>query len=304
MLSKTLIVIVGPTAIGKTALAINIATFFKTEIVSADSRQFYREMEIGTAKPSPAELKQVKHHFINSHSVTELFTVGDFERHALATVESIFETHNTVVLVGGSGLYIKAITEGFDNVPKADPLIRQELNALFENEGIIPLQEKLKDLDPAYYEEVDINNPQRIIRALEVVLTTGESFSSFRLKKQNVRPFNIIKIGLNTSREELYNRINFRVTEMLAAGLLQEVRNLLPYRQFNALNTVGYSEIFEFIDGDISLEQAIENIKQNTRRFAKRQLTWFRKDTGIKWFEPAQQEEILRYIEHNLSSFR
>lgn len=302
MLAKTLVVIAGPTAIGKTALAIEVAKHFKTEIISADSRQFFREMEIGTAKPTVEELKLVKHHFINSHSVTEAFSVGDFEKQALATIESIFLSHDVAVLVGGSGLYVKAITDGFDNLPKADPTIRQELNNLFEEQGIVALQEKLKDLDREYYQEVDINNPQRIIRALEVVLATGKAFSSFRSHQQKLRPFNILKIGLNTEREQLYERINLRVDQMISAGLADEVRALVPYRDFNALNTVGYSEIFDFIDGRKSLQQAIDDIKQNTRRFAKRQLTWFRKDADMKWFEPYQYEEIISYIEENVKS--
>lgn len=296
MHDKTLIVIAGPTAIGKTALAITIAQHYKTEIVSADSRQFYREMSIGTAKPSEEELKAVKHHFINSHSVVDDFSVGDFEKQALAALAEIFENHNYAVLVGGSGLFIKAITEGFDDLPKAEPEIRAELNLLFEKEGIVPLQQKLKLLDPDYYKEVDLNNPQRIIRALEVSISSGNPFSSFRSKAQNTRAFKTIKIGLNINRVELYARINSRVDEMVKTGLVDEVKNLLPYRKLNALNTVGYSEVFDALDGKIPLEQAIENIKQNTRRFAKRQLTWFRKDTGITWFEPSQYHEIIQHI--------
>jgi len=300
MPDKTLIVIAGPTAIGKTALAITIAQHYKTEIVSADSRQFYREMSIGTAKPSDEELSAVKHHFINSHSVNDDFSVGDFETQALLTLAEIFENHDYAVLVGGSGLFIKAITEGFDILPKADPSLRAELNLFFEKEGIIPLQQKLKLFDPDYYKEVDLSNPQRIIRALEVSISSGNPFSSFRSKLQKKRPFNAIKIGLNINREDLYARINFRVDEMVTTGLVDEVTNLLPHRKLNALHTVGYSEIFDALDGKISLEQAIENIKQNTRRFAKRQLTWFRKDTKIAWFEPSQYYEILQYIEGNV----
>lgn len=299
MSDKTLIVIVGPTAIGKTDLAIKIARQYQTEIVSADSRQFYKEMEIGTAKPSVEELSIVKHHFINSHSITEEFSVGDFETNALITLEEIFKTHNCAVLVGGSGLFIRAVTEGFDDLPKADPTIREDLNLLFQKSGIEPLREKLKILDPAYYAEVDLSNPQRIIRALEVSISTGKSFSSFRFKQSKERPFNILKIGLNINREDLYTRINNRVDKMIEAGLIEEVRKLQPYRHLNALNTVGYSELFDAFDGKISLEQGIENIKQNTRRFAKRQLTWFRKDEEIKWFSPNQTSEILEFISQN-----
>ena len=301
MADKTLIVIAGPTAIGKTELAIKIAQHFQTEIISADSRQFYREMEIGTAKPSAEELSAAKHHFINSLSIKDEFSVGDFEIAALGTLDTIFKKNNFAVLVGGSGLFIKAVTDGFDALPGSEASVRKELNLLLETEGIVPLQKKLNELDPEYYTEVDLNNPQRIIRALEVCLSSGKPFSSFRTKTQQTRHFNILKIGLNTSREELYRRINSRVDEMVTAGLIEEVRNLLPYRKLNALNTVGYSEIFDYLDGMISLEQAIENIKQNTRRFAKRQLTWFRKDEEIKWFETGQYPQIAEYISHQQS---
>jgi len=293
---KHLIVIAGPTAIGKTDLAIKIAQQFKTEIISADSRQFYREMSIGTAKPTDEELKAAKHHFINSHSVSDTFTVGDFEEQALELIKQLFQKHDFVVLAGGSGLFIKAITEGFDKLPKADPEIRQDLNLLFETEGLSVLQSRLKELDPTYYNEVDLNNPQRIIRALEVCITTGSPFSSFRTKNINAREFNLIKIGLNTEREVLYQRINTRVDLMIDSELIEEVKSLLPYRNLNALNTVGYSEIFEYLDEKISLAEAIESIKQNTRRFAKRQLTWFRKDSDMAWFRPDQLTEILEYI--------
>ncbi|MBC8053680.1 MAG: tRNA (adenosine(37)-N6)-dimethylallyltransferase MiaA [Sphingobacteriaceae bacterium] len=301
MPDKTLIVIAGPTAIGKTALAIKLAQHFKTEIISADSRQFYREMEIGTAKPSLPELNTVKHHFINSLSVTDEFSVGDFEAQGLATLDSIFNENTVAILVGGSGLYIKAITEGFDNLPKGDTSVRQELNQSLAEEGITSLQEKLKILDPDYYAEVDLSNPQRVIRALEVCITSGKPFSSFRSNQQKTRPFNSIRICLDTDRQKLYTQINTRVDQMLEAGLLDEVKSLIPYRHLNALNTVGYSEIFEYLDDKISLEQAVENIKQNTRRFAKRQLTWFRKDREMRWFDPENSfDKILNHISQSL----
>ena len=304
MSDKVLIVIAGPTAIGKTELAIKIAKHFQTEIISADSRQFYREMEIGTAKPSSEELAAVKHHFINSLSIKDDFSVGDFEEQGLETLEGIFKNHGFAVLVGGSGLFIKAITEGFDILPKADVELRAELNLLFENEGIRPLQDKLKLLDPGYYKEVDLNNPQRMIRALEVSISSGKPFSSFRSKHHANRPFKTIKIGLNIDREQLYNRINLRVDQMIKAGLIEEVSSLLPYRNLNALNTVGYSEIFDAFDKKISFDQAIENIKQNTRRFAKRQLTWFRKDSGINWFAPQEFEQIVNFISSSTSEIQ
>lgn len=296
-LSKTLIVIAGPTAIGKTAAAIEVAKHFNTVVVSADSRQFFREMSIGTAKPSPDELAQVKHYFIDSHSITEPFSVGDFEKQGLALLDELFKTHNHVVLAGGSGLYIKAICEGFDDLPTADPSIREKLNLELEEKGIAYLQQKLKLADPVYYEEVDLGNPQRIIRALEVFESSGKPISSYRNATINKRPFNIVKLALNMPREVLYERINLRVDIMLQQGLLAEAESLLPYRHLNALNTVGYSEIFDFIDGNTTLNKAVEMIKQNTRRFAKRQLTWFRRDQSFIWLDAAAPDLVTTMVE-------
>ncbi|MEO8887653.1 MAG: tRNA (adenosine(37)-N6)-dimethylallyltransferase MiaA [Mucilaginibacter sp.] len=281
----TLVVIAGPTAIGKTAAAIQLAQYFNTVIVSADSRQFFREMAIGTAKPTPDELAAAKHYFVDSHSVTEPFSVGDFEKQGLELFDELFKTHKVIILVGGSGLYIKAITDGFDNIPNADEGIREKLNKELEDKGISYLQEKLKLADHAYYTQVDINNPQRVIRALEVFESTGQPFSSFRKADANIRPFNIIKIALDMPRERLYDRINNRVDIMMQQGLLDEVKSLMPYRHLNALNTVGYTELFDYLDGKITLNEAVEKIKQNTRHFAKRQLTWFRKDKSFHWLQ-------------------
>lgn len=286
--SKSLIVIVGPTASGKTTLAIQLAKDLKTEIVSADSRQFYREMSVGTAKPTTAELSQVKHHFINSHSITENYSVGDFEKQCLSLLNELFKKHDSVVLVGGSGLFIKAICEGFDELPQASPGIREKLNILLQENSIGYLQERLKLVDPVYYTQVDLSNPQRLIRALEVFESTGKPFSSFRKAKTNKRPFNILKIGIDLPRQILYDRINLRVDQMVKDGLLQEVKALLPHRHLNALNTVGYTELFDYFDGKADLETSISNIKQNTRRFAKRQMTWFRKDDEIRWTDLSQ----------------
>lgn len=293
---KTLIIIAGPTAIGKTALAIRLARYYKTEIISADSRQFYKEMAIGTAKPNREELSAVKHHFIDSHSVMDTFTAGDFEKEALKILENLFRKHDQVIMVGGSGLFINAICNGFDELPVATDQIRQQLNRDLEEQGIEYLQEKLKTSDPVYFSEVDIHNPQRLIRALEVYQTTGKSFSSYRTKTRKPRPFNTINIALNTDREQLYDRINLRVDQMIEAGLVDEVKSLLKYRHLNALQTVGYSEIFEYLDGKCSLEEAVKNIKQNTRRFAKRQITWFKKSEDIRWFDPADYNNILNYL--------
>ena len=298
--SKTLVVIVGPTAIGKTALAIQVAQHFKTEIISADSRQFFREMEIGTAKPDAIELNAAKHHFINSHSIKELFSTGDFELDALKVIDNIFIKHDIAIMVGGSGLYINAVINGLDEMPEIDLQIRSKLNHQFETEGLEPIQKQLKELDPEYFEKVDQNNPQRMIRGLEVFLSTGKKLSSMLSATKKERPFNIVKIGLNTDRSILYNRINERVDKMIDAGLLKEVESLIEFRNFNALNTVGYSEIFDYLDKKISLEEAISSIKQNTRRFAKRQLTWFRRDEEINWFEPNQTEAVINLINQNI----
>ncbi|MFC3559689.1 tRNA (adenosine(37)-N6)-dimethylallyltransferase MiaA [Pedobacter jamesrossensis] len=297
---KTLIVIVGPTAIGKTALAIEVARHFKTEIISADSRQFYKEMEIGTAKPDLGELTAAKHHFIDSHSVNTLFSTGDFELEALKTVEEIFKNHDLAIMVGGSGLYINAVVNGLDEMPEIDLKIREKLNKQFLEEGIVVIQNQLKEYDPEYFEKVDQNNPQRMIRGLEVYLSTGKKLSSMLSATKKQRPFNIIKIGLNTDRAKLYEQINTRVDKMIALGLVEEVKSLSEFRKYNALNTVGYTEVFDYLDKKISLDEAILSIKQNTRRFAKRQLTWFRRDEEINWFQPNQTEEILNLISEQL----
>jgi tRNA dimethylallyltransferase len=290
--NKTLIVIAGPTASGKTAAAIQLAQHFNTVIVSADSRQFFREMSIGTAKPTEEELAAAPHYFINSHSITEPFSVGDFERDGMNLLTELFQKHDIVIMAGGSGLYIRAITEGFDELPSVDPDIRDRLNTELATLGIQHLQGRLKEVDPTYHAQVDINNPQRVIRALEVYEATGKPISSYRTSTMHKRPFNIIKFGLDMPREQLYDRINRRVDMMMKHGLLEEVAGLTKYRQCNALNTVGYSELFDFFDGKTDMDTAIEKIKQNTRRFAKRQLTWFRKDKEFIWLN-ASNENLL-----------
>ena len=297
-----MVCIVGPTAVGKTNVAITLAQQFSTEIVSADSRQFFKEMSIGTAKPSPAELAAAPHHFINSHSITEAFSVGDFEKSGLHLLEDLFKKHSIVFLAGGSGLYVQAISKGFDNLPKAPPELRAQLNEQLAKEGIEVLQKHLEALDPTYYAEVDIYNPQRIIRALEVCISTGQPFSTFRTHAANERPFEVLTIGLNTERSQLYDRINIRVDMMMEQGLLTEVEKLLPYRELNALQTVGYQELFDYLEGKKSLEKAVEEIKQHTRHFAKRQLTWFRKNTETHWFEPQQLAEMTTLINKMLKA--
>jgi tRNA dimethylallyltransferase len=294
--TKHLIVIAGPTAIGKTALGIRLARFFNTEILSADSRQFFREMSIGTAKPTTEEMKDVKHHFINSHSVSEAYNVGKYENEAIELLEELFKTKDIVIMVGGSGLYIDAVCKGFDELPEADPAIRKKIDELLNTSGIEVLQKMLKELDPVYYDKVDLQNPQRLSRALEVCLSSSEPYSTLREGKAKKRNFNIIKIGLNTSREMLYERINQRVDQMIKDGLYEEVRSLLPWKTVNALQTVGYKEMFDHLESKTDLLSAVNLIKQNTRNFAKRQLTWFKRDKEINWFEPGETEKIIEYI--------
>ncbi|MCD8741721.1 tRNA (adenosine(37)-N6)-dimethylallyltransferase MiaA [Mucilaginibacter roseus] len=294
--SKKLIVIAGPTAVGKTAAAIQLALHYNTVVVSADSRQFFREMTIGTAKPDADELATVKHYFINSHSINDDFNVGDYEKQALQLLNELFKVHDVVILAGGSGLYIKAVCEGFDELPTATPGIREKLNQELDEHGITYLQEKLKTADSDYYNEVDLSNPQRVIRALEVFESTGKPFSSYRTANTNKRPFNIVKAVLDMPREQLYERINRRVDIMVEQGLVEEVRSLLPYLHLNALNTVGYSELFDYLDGKTDLQTAIEMIKQNTRRFAKRQLTWFRRDKDVNWVDATNPDLIGQII--------
>lgn len=300
MSTKNLIVVVGPTAVGKTALGIEIAKAYSTEIISCDSRQFFKEMKIGTAKPSSEELEEVKHHFIDSHSIQDTYSVGDFERDALSKLDDLFQCHNNIVMVGGSGLYMKILCDGIDKFPETTPEIREQLKDDLEHKGIEHLQEELNTLDPGYYNEVDINNTQRVIRALEVCRSSGKPFSSFRTSSKVKRDFNIIKIGINQEREILYQRINLRVDLMMKAGLLEDAKKLYPLKSNNALQTVGYQELFNYFDGKTPLEEAIELIKRNTRRYAKRQLTWFKKDQEVKWFEAGDSQTILEHIKKSI----
>lgn len=292
---KTLLSVVGPTAIGKTRMAIALAQHFGTEIISCDSRQFFKELSIGTAVPSTDELAQAKHHFIQHKSIFEPYSVGDFERDAISLLNTLFRTHDVVVMVGGSGLYANAVLSGLDDFPETDEQIRKELNAQYKAEGIVFLQQKLKTLDPVQYEKIDTNNPQRMIRALEVCMVAGKPYSSFLNKKETVRDFESIQVGLTTEREVLYNRIDERVEQMLGDGLLIEAQDMFPHKELNALQTVGYKELFAFFERKTSFGFAIEEIKKNTRRFAKRQFTWFHKDSSIHWFDyRTTVEEVLQ----------
>ena len=295
---KTLITIVGPTAVGKTSLSILIASYFNTEIISCDSRQFYKEMTIGTAVPEKEELAVVPHHFIQNRSVFEDYNVGAYERDALNVLGTLFKKHNTVVMVGGSGLYVKAVIEGLDDFPKIDPSIRLELKHVLETEGIIPLQDQLKKLDVSTYNTIDIENPQRVIRALEMCIGSNLPYSSYTGKLKKKRKFNSIVIGLNGEREKIYERINRRVDLMVEKGLLDEAKKLYPNKELNALQTVGYKELFSFFEEKVTKDEAIQEIKKNTRRFAKRQLTWFNKDVSIYWFDfETDTDNILKKIE-------
>ena len=297
-----LVCIVGPTAIGKTALSINLAKHFQTEILSADSRQFYQEMTIGTAVPSKMELDSVPHHFIQHKSVLDDYSVGDFERDAINCLEQLFQEHPLVFLVGGSGLYVDAIVTGLDDFPEVLPNVREQLNEEFQQKGLESLQKELNEKDPDYFQQVDAQNPQRIIRALEVIRSSGKPFSSFRKNKKTTRHFDVIYLGLDADREVVYQRINDRVDAMMESGLLEEAQHLYVHRRRNALQTVGYRELFDYFDGNSTLPEAVSEIKKNTRRFAKRQGTWFRKNNQIHWFDwETPYEEIVNFIKETLT---
>ena len=297
--TKSLFVIAGPTAVGKTDVAIELAKAFNAEILSADSRQFYSEMCIGTAKPDKQQLNEVKHHFVGQLSIHDYYNVSNFENEAMLSLKSLFQQKDIVFMVGGSGLYIDAVCRGIDDFPDPKPELRSYLKGIYQHEGIVKLQEMLLQLDPEYLATVDINNPNRLLRALEVCHTTGKKFSEQRLNSSKTRDFQIIKIGLNLPRPELFSRIELRVDQMIEKGLVNEVKSLLPFRHLNALNTVGYKEIFDFLDSKITLEQAIVNIKTNTRRYAKRQLTWFNRTNEYTWFEPSDINEITNFLAEN-----
>lgn len=296
-MDKHLITIIGPTAIGKTNLAIRIANYFKTEIVSADSRQFYKEMNIGTAKPSNSELNSIKHHLVNNKSINDNYNISDYEKDALKSIKSIFNKNDVAILVGGSGLYINTVLYGLDEIPEISNETRNSLYLDLELKGIKKMQEQLKLLDPASYSAIDINNPRRLIRALEVSISTGKSYSSFLKKKKKKRDFNIIVLGINQDRLELYDKINTRVDNMVESGLINEAKELYNLKSLNALNTIGYREVFNYIEDKYSLDECINEIKKNTRRYAKRQLTWFKSIDRVEWITPEYNfEKIIAYI--------
>lgn len=296
MSDKKLIVITGPTAVGKTSLCLDIAREFEIPIINADSRQIFRELRIGTASPTPEQLKQVRHYFVGSLSINDYYSASMYEQDVMTLLDKLFQTSDYALMAGGSMMYIDAVCNGIDDIPTVDEKTRTVLKQRLEEEGIEALAEELKRLDPEHYEIVDRKNPRRVIHALEICHMTGSTYTSFRTAIKKQRPFQIIKIGLNRDREELYQRINHRVDEMMQQGLLDEARRLAGHRETNALNTVGYKELFEYFDNKWSLEEAIERIKGNTRRYARKQRTWFKRDEKMKWFHPAQKEEITTYI--------
>jgi tRNA dimethylallyltransferase len=301
MNEKTCIVIVGPTAVGKTSLSLQLAHHFQTSIISADSRQCFKELNIGVAKPAPDQLSSVQHYFINSHSITGEVNAAVFEAYALTAVNEIFSDKDIAIIVGGTGLYIKAFAEGLDLIPAISKEIRKDIMAKYELEGIGWLQEQLLAQDPDFLNTAESQNPQRLMRALEVKMSTGKSIRSFQTQIKKDRPFRLIKIGLELPRKELYDNINFRVDQMIEEGLIDEVKSLGPYEALNALQTVGYSEIFDFLKGKVEVDEAIMLIKKHTRHYAKRQITWFKKDQEITWFSPDDSTSLLNFLSGRIS---
>ena len=295
-MKKTLIVITGPTAVGKTALCLDLAKHFDIPIINADSRQIYQELKIGTARPTEEQMKEVKHYFVGLLGLKDYYSASLFEQQVLKLLEQEFQTRNYALMAGGSMMYIDAVCDGIDDIPTIDDATRDLMKKRLAEEGLEKLCEELKILDPEYYDIVDRQNPRRVVHALEICTMTGKTYTSFRKREKRERPFEIIKIGLNRPREELYERINKRVDQMMADGLLDEVRSLYPQRSLNALNTVGYKELFDYLDGRWPLEEAVERIKGNTRRYARKQLTWYKKDEQIRWFHPDDKETIINYI--------
>ena len=294
--AKTLIVITGPTAVGKTQLCLDIARHFDIPIINADSRQIFKELSIGTAKPSAEELQQVRHYFVGTLSLQDYYSASLFESQVMALLGTLFQQSDYALMAGGSMMYIDAVCDGIDDIPTIDNETRATMKRRLAEEGLPRLCEELQRLDPEYYEIVDRQNPKRVVHALEICTMTGRTYTSFRKRDKKERPFRIVKIGLNREREELYQRINARVDKMMQQGLLKEAESVYPLRHLNALNTVGYKELFEYFNGRWSLEEAVERIKGNTRRYARKQLTWYKKDPQIRWFHPDQKKEIIDYI--------
>lgn len=294
--TKTLLVLIGPTGVGKTELSLRLAELLHTCIVSADSRQLYADLQIGTAAPTPEQLERVKHYLVGTLQLTDYYSAARYEEEVMQLLEQLYREHDTVILTGGSMMYIDAVCKGIDDIPTVDEETRRTLMERYEREGLEQLCSELRLLDPAYYQTVDLKNPKRVIHALEICYMTGRPYSSFRTNRPKERPFRIVKIGLTRPREELYDRINRRVVQMVKEGLAEEARNVLPYRSLNSLNTVGYKEMFRYLDGEWSLDFAIEKIQQNTRIYSRKQMTWFKRDNEIRWFHPDQEEAITDYV--------
>lgn len=299
-MSHTLIVLIGPTGVGKTELSLSIAEHFNTCIVSSDSRQLYADLKIGTAAPTPEQLARVKHHFVGTLQLTDYYSAAQYEAEVMSKLEELFQKNDVVVLTGGSMMYVDAICKGIDDIPTVDKDTRELMMQKYEMEGLEKLCAELKLLDPEYYQIVDLKNPKRVIHALEICYMTGKTYTSFRTQSTKKRPFRIIKIGLTREREELYDRINRRVDEMMKDGLLEEARSVYAYKHLNSLNTVGYKEMFQYMDGEWTLDFAIEKIKQNSRIYSRKQMTWFKRDKDITWFHPDQQTEIMNHINNLL----
>ena len=299
-MSHTLIVLIGPTGVGKTELSRSIAEHFNTCIVSSDSRQLYADLKIGTAAPTPEQLARVKHHFVGTLQLTDYYSAAQYEAEVMSKLEKLFQKNDVVVLTGGSMMYVDAICKGIDDIPTVDKDTRELMMQKYEMEGLEKLCAELKLLDPEYYQIVDLKNPKRVIHALEICYMTGKTYTSFRTQSTKKRPFRIIKIGLTREREELYDRINRRVDEMMKDGLLEEARSVYAYKHLNSLNTVGYKEMFQYMDGEWTLDFAIEKIKQNSRIYSRKQMTWFKRDEEIRWFHPDEEEEIIQYLKQSL----
>lgn len=301
MKKPVLIVLIGPTGVGKTELSLSIAEHYHTSIISSDSRQLYKDLKIGTAAPTPAQLARVPHYFVGTLELTDYYSAAQYETEVLKKLDELFQAHPVVVMTGGSMMYVDAVCKGIDDIPTVDKDTRELMIHRYETEGLDQLCAELRVLDPEYYRIVDLKNPKRVIHALEICYMTGKTYTSFRTRTQKERPFRIVKVGLTRNREELYQRINQRVDEMMKEGLLEEAKRVYPYRQLNSLNTVGYKEIFKYLDGEWDLPFAIEKIKQNSRIYSRKQMTWFKRDTEITWFHPEQKAEVLQFLDSQIN---